>query len=112
MLEFSQSPASDYPRLHSSGHAIPEFDDNNNDDDVSPARYQHLLPPVHVAGVHHLSAEELRHLLGGELGLAHVAKVPGEMDGLALHQRGQQSHVTRLPPPGRQREAQTIQFVS
>ena len=68
-----------------------------------------ILPAIHVRM---LPGEVLRHGPRGELGLADVAKVPGEMDGLALHQRGQQSHVTRLPPPGRQREAQTIQFVS
>ena len=84
----------------SSENAIPELDEN---DESSPARYQHLLPPVHIAGVHHLSAEELRHLLGGELGLTDVAKVPSQVNSLALHQRGQEGDITRLPSPGRQR---------
>ena len=64
-----------------------------------------LLPPVTVRGVGVLPAEVLRHLPGGELSLADVAEVPGQVDGLPLHQGSQQGHVTRLPPPGR--KAQT-----
>ena len=58
-----------------------------------------------------LSGQELRHLPGGELRLTDVAEVPGEVYGLPLHQAGQQGHVTRLPPPGREGEAEPVQLV-
>ena len=53
----------------------------------------------------------LGHLPGRELGLAHVAKVPGQVDGLPLHQRGQQGHVACLPAAGRQAEAKPVKLV-
>ena len=68
-----------------------------------------ILPAIHVRV---LPGEVLRHGPRGELGLTDVAKVPGEMNSLALHQRGQEGHVTSLSPPGRQREAETVQLVS
>ena len=42
-----------------------------------------LLPPELVRDVRVPPGEELRHLLGRELGLAHVAKVPRQLNGLA-----------------------------
>ena len=65
-------------------------------------------PPVHVLV---LPGEVLRHGPRGELRLADVAEVSREVDSLALHQRGQQRHVTSLPPPRRQRQAQPVQLV-
>ena len=71
--------------------------------------HEQIFPPVDVAV---LPGEELRHLPGRELRLTDVSEVPGEVDGLPLHQAGQQGHVTRLPPPGRQRQTESVQFSS
>ena len=68
-----------------------------------------ILPAIHVRV---LPGEILRHGPRGELGLTDISKVPGQVNSLALHKRGQQSDITSLPPPGRQCEAQTIQLVS
>ena len=73
---------------------------------------QQLLPPVQLGGVRGLPGEVLRHGPGGELRLAHVAEVAREVDSLALHQRGQQRHVGRLPPTGGQGEADPVQLTS
>ena len=59
-----------------------------------------------------MSAHVLGHLTCGELRLTDVSEVPGEVDGLPLHQAGQQGHVTRLPPPGRERQTESVQLVS
>ena len=42
-----------------------------------------VLSPVDVGGVGVLSAHELGHLPGRELGLAHVSEISGQMNGLA-----------------------------
>ena len=76
---------------------------------VSLSGHQEIFPPVDVTV---LPAEELRHWSGGELCLTDVAEVPGEVYGLPLHQAGQQGHVTRLPPPGWQRQTESVQLVS
>ena len=70
--------------------------------------HNEVLPPV-VVGV--LPAEVLGHLPGGELSLADVAEVPGQVDGLPLHQGSQQGHVTRLSPPGRKAQTQPVKLV-
>ena len=44
---------------------------------------EQLLPPELFRDVRVPPGEELRHLLGGKLGLAHVAKVSSQMNGLA-----------------------------
>ena len=71
--------------------------------------HQEIFPPVDVTV---LPAEELGHWSGGELCLTDVAEVPGEVDGLPLHQAGQQGHVGRLPPPGRECHTQFLQLLS
>lgn len=48
-----------------------------------PGGEKQLLPPELVGDVPRPPREELRHLLGGKLGLAHVAKVTRQVDGLA-----------------------------
>ena len=78
---------------------------------TGPGGHQQLLPPVHLASLRALPGEVLRHGPRGELRLADVAEVSREVDSLALHQRGQQRHVTSLPPPRRQRQAQPVQLV-
>ena len=50
-----------------------------------PGGQEKLLPPELVRDVPGPAREELRHLLGRELGLADVAEVSGEVDGLACN---------------------------
>ena len=48
-----------------------------------PGGEEQLLPPELVGDVPRPPREELRHRLGGELGLTDVAKVPRQVNGLA-----------------------------
>lgn len=71
---------------------------------------QQLLPPVGLLRFRVLPGQIFGDLAGGELGFAHVPKVPRQMDGFALHQRGEQRHVGRLAASGRQVQADLLQL--
>jgi hypothetical protein len=73
---------------------------------------EELLPAVHVRWLRVLPAEVLCHLPGGELCLADVAKVSGQVDCLTLYQAGQQGHISRLPSTRWQGEADAVKFTA